>query len=635
MSIEYSQRGTGPRARWIAGPILSVLFLLPANHRSATLAAGSGESPRADSRVDASSCAPEGCNPSGVAVRALAVAATARGGAGTWLSKLFDTSDYPQRWNCGNWTPFDGWLHIVADASLWAAYTCIPLILAFHAWRKRDVTVRPVVWLFAVFFLSSGIGHLLEAASFWWPAYRLLGLAKVITVILSWMTIAALVPMVPKALALAGLAKANEHLSTELTARKDVEAALREAQKRLESQTHALDEHAIVAITNSSGRITYVNQKFCDISQYSADELLGQDHRLVNSGYHSKQFFVDMWRTIARGETWHGEMCNRAKDGSTYWVDTTIVPLRGGAGKIIEYAAIRTDITRRKQVESTLLEYAARMERTNAELAAAKGAIEKVAGELEQSNRELDDFAYIASHDLKEPLRGIHNYATHILEDYGDKLDDNARRQLETLPRLCVRLDGFIDSLLHFSQVGRTELAIASTDLNDVVADVVDSLGGSLKEHNVEVRIAPLPTVPCDRMRVSEVFQNLIGNAMKYNDKPEKWIEVGTADSFDEANGQTHAVAGPVFFVRDNGIGIPERHLNSVFRIFKRLHARDKFGGGTGAGLTIVRKIVARHGGRIWVESAPGVGTTFYFTLKEKPRNGRNVPCESAAGTVS
>jgi signal transduction histidine kinase len=229
--------------------------------------------------------------------------------------------------------------------------------------------------------------------------------------------------------------------------------------------------------------------------------------------------------------------------------------------------------------------------------------------ELRQSNKELDDFAYIASHDLKEPLRGIHNFSNFLLEDYADKLDDEGRSKLETLMRLTRRMETLIDSLLQFSRLGRVDLAVDRVDLNEIVAEILDSLAISLQQEKIEVRVPRrLPSVRSDRVRVGEIFYNLVVNAMKYNDKPEKWIEVGWREN---------AAGPPVFYVRDNGIGIPEKHHDAVFRIFKRLHGRDKFGGGTGAGLTIVKKIVERHHGRIWLESSPDQGTTFYFTLQE------------------
>jgi signal transduction histidine kinase len=226
--------------------------------------------------------------------------------------------------------------------------------------------------------------------------------------------------------------------------------------------------------------------------------------------------------------------------------------------------------------------------------------------ELAASNRELDDFAYIASHDLKEPLRGMHNYSNFLLEDYADKLDEEGIERLRTLVRLSQRMEHLINSLLEYSRVGRVDLAMESVNLNEILADVVDSLQIQLTENNVTLRIPrPLPRVICDRVRVGEVFQNLITNGMKYNDRSEKWIEIGYTDG-----------KPPVFYVRDNGIGISPKHQDSIFRIFKRLHSRDKYGGGSGAGLTIVRKIIERHAGKIWLDSTVGEGTTFYFTLQ-------------------
>jgi light-regulated signal transduction histidine kinase (bacteriophytochrome) len=226
---------------------------------------------------------------------------------------------------------------------------------------------------------------------------------------------------------------------------------------------------------------------------------------------------------------------------------------------------------------------------------------------LARSNSELDSFAYIASHDLKEPLRGIHNYAHFLQEDYADRLDDEGREKLAILGRLTVRMDALIDTLLAYSRVGRLELNLEPCDLNLVLKDVLEDLQFRLAESGTEVRVPRvLPTVVCDRIQVSEIFSNLISNAAKYNDKLDKWVEIGYQEG-----------SATVLYVRDNGIGIRERHFETVFRIFKRLHGRDEYSGGTGAGLTIARKIAERHGGRLWLESTPGEGTVFYFTLEQ------------------
>lgn len=266
-----------------------------------------------------------------------------------------------------------------------------------------------------------------------------------------------------------------------------------------------------------------------------------------------------------------------------------------------------------RELEERVQERTAQLRRELAERQRAEQELGERNEALVRINQELDDFAYVASHDLKEPLRGIHNYAVFLEEDYAAAIDDDGRAKLATLQRLTRRLEQLIDALLRYSRVGRVDLAVRSVDLDEVVADARDSLRHALEDSGADVRVLqPLPSVRCDRALMTEVFQNLLSNAAKYNDKPRKVIEVGTTERLDDA--PPEAVA-PAVFVRDNGIGIPARHLDSVFRIFKRLHPRDQYGGGTGAGLTIVRKIVERHAGHIWIRSTPGEGTAVYFTI--------------------
>ena len=243
--------------------------------------------------------------------------------------------------------------------------------------------------------------------------------------------------------------------------------------------------------------------------------------------------------------------------------------------------------------------------------------------ELARSNTELDSFAYIASHDLKEPLRGIYNYSSFLIEDYGDILDDAGKDKLNTLMRLTHRMEDLINSLLHYSRLGRAELQMRPVDLNDLISGVLDVIKASARDKQVEFKIPrSLPTIECDRTQVNELFTNLISNGIKYNQKAEKIIEIGFLDEDNpvaiERIGEYPDNTPPktIFYVKDNGIGIRERHLDSIFRIFKRLHGQKKYGGGTGAGLTIAKKIVERHGGEIWVKSIYGKGSTFYFTLQ-------------------
>jgi PAS domain S-box-containing protein len=334
---------------------------------------------------------------------------------------------------------------------------------------------------------------------------------------------------------------------------------------------------------DENGTIESLNPAAERIFGYGSEEILGASVRRLAADQAD-------WSAGADAAGRVREVLGRRKDGAVFPVDLAVGTFHFQGRRA--YTAVVRDITERRKAEEQLRYYAQELRDMNVELA--------------RSNQELDDFAYIASHDLKEPLRGIHNYANFLLEDYATRLDADGKTKLETLARLAQRMEVLIDSLLEFSRVARLELCGRETDLNDVLRSALEPLQITLREEKVEVRVPrPLPTVRCDRVRVGEVLHNLITNAVKYNDRPQKWVEVGYRDGG----------GPPVFYVRDNGIGIPAKHHETVFRIFKRLHGRDKYGGGTGAGLTIVKKIVERHGGRIWVESTPGAGATFYFTL--------------------
>jgi two-component system, chemotaxis family, sensor kinase Cph1 len=226
--------------------------------------------------------------------------------------------------------------------------------------------------------------------------------------------------------------------------------------------------------------------------------------------------------------------------------------------------------------------------------------------ELQQKNNELEAFAFAASHDLQEPLRGIYNFANLLLKHNLQDLDPTGQSRLQTIMRLARRMETLVEALLRFSRLGQKQLQLQPVNLNPLVAKVLEVIQASRPEQPPEIHIPhPLPTLVCDPVLISEVFTNLLSNACKYTDQPQAKIEIGYLAT-------AHP---PTLYVKDNGIGIRPRHLDTVFRLFKRLHEQALYGGGTGVGLTISRKIIERHGGKIWVESTYGAGATFYFTL--------------------
>jgi PAS domain S-box-containing protein len=376
------------------------------------------------------------------------------------------------------------------------------------------------------------------------------------------------------------------------------EEQLRASLREIGDLKMALDEHAIVAITDPQGRITYVNDKFCAISKYSREELLGQDHRIINSGHHSKDFIRDLWRTIAQGRVWHGEIMNRAKDGSHYWVDTTIVPFLNEQGKPRQYVAIRADISERKRAEQTI-------QRLNAEL--EQRVIERTA-QLEAANRELEAFSYSVSHDLRAPLRAVDGFSQAVIEDFGPLLPEGGKRQLNTIRYAAQRMGKLIDDLLSFSRLNRHPLKREPVDMNALLRSVVEELGASSPDRDIEWKIGALPPCRGDPALLRQVWLNLLSNALKYTRKRDRAsIEVGVEESPE----------GLAYRVQDNGVGFDMRFADKLFGVFQRLHRIEEYDG-TGVGLAIVQRIVHRHGGRVWARSAPDQGATFCFTLSEK-----------------
>jgi PAS domain S-box-containing protein len=478
-----------------------------------------------------------------------------------------------------------------------------------------------------------------------------------------------------------------------------------EAEGALREQKCALDQHAIVATTDVRGKITYVNDKFCAISKYSRDELLGQNHRILNSSYHAKEFFSQMYHVIANGQVWRDEIRNRAKDGSIYWVDTTIVPFLGSDGKPCQYMAIRSDITERKRAEEVHEHLAAvvdssedaiiskdlngtinawnrgaekifgytasevvgkpmlmlfppelvdeepsilarirngqsidhfetvriRKDGTRIDVSATISPIRDSSGaivgaskiarditerkqaerqlaaqaeELARSNADLEQFAYVASHDLQEPLRMVTTYTQLLSERYRGKLDENADKFLGYAGEGAQRMQVLIQDLLAFSRIGRNGYTSASVDCCAVMKEVLLTLDSAIQESGAIVTHAELPAVWADRTQVAQVFQNLIGNAIKFRGKEPPAVSVRAEKTDQQWQ----------FSVSDNGIGIAPEYAENIFVVFQRLHARTEYPG-NGIGLAICKKIIEHYHGKIWLQSQAGSGSTFKFTL--------------------
>ena len=383
-------------------------------------------------------------------------------------------------------------------------------------------------------------------------------------------------------------------LIRDVTERKAVTEKLRSSAKEVLDLKAALDEHAIVAITDPQGRITYVNDKFCAISKYSRAELLGQDHRIINSSFHSPEFIRELWTTIGRGEVWHGEMRNRAKDGSLYWVDTTIVPFLTEAGKPRQYVAIRADITERKRAE----EVAGRMQA------------------IEESSRLKTEFLANMSHELRTPLNGIIGFGEVLLAGRPGPLTPIQRDFLTDILNSGRHLLQLINDVLDLAKVeaGKMDMRPVEFEVETALKEVCSVCRGIAHQKRVVIELRPDPNlrhVTLDQKMFKQVLYNLISNAVKFNH------EGGRVEII------TRAIGGDrmQLEVKDNGIGIGGDDLPRLFREFEQLDSGpDRLYGGSGLGLVLTKKLVEFQGGSIAVDSAMGVGSSFTVEL---PTTGR------------
>ena len=350
--------------------------------------------------------------------------------------------------------------------------------------------------------------------------------------------------------------------------------------------------------TTLDGIITSWNSTAEHMFGYSADQVIGRNISLITP----PELQEDQRRIAIQVQTGkavkHYKTLRKNKDGQYIDINVTVSPICGSDGEIIGTSRIMQDITQQQIIETQLQGYLK---------------------ELENSNQDLHSFAHVASHDLKEPLRGLSGLSSILREDYGDKLDTDGVGLLNRITSLCGRMDNLINNLLYFSELENEKSATQETDLNEIIKGIRQMLEFSLKEKNAQIVVPrPLPRIVCNSTRITEVFRNLITNALNHNDKKEPLVEIGFLEKV-----ETHS--GPeknVFYVRDNGPGIEPQYQHMIFAMFKRAPTPKAkvppAKPGTGVGLAFTKKIIERHKGRIWLESEPGKGSTFYFTLSPK-----------------
>ena len=341
----------------------------------------------------------------------------------------------------------------------------------------------------------------------------------------------------------------------------------------------------------------YCNAAFEKITGYAAQEVLGQNCRFLQGTDHQQPGLDAIRQAVRQGTEAKAELRNYRKDGSPFWNELYIAPVKDQQGKLTHFIGIQTDITQRKHQETELA---------------------NKTRELAQSNAELQQFAYVASHDLQEPLRMVSSYTQLLGKRYRGKLDQDADEFIGYAVDGATRMQRLIRDLLEYSRVGAERQSFEETDCELVFQQAMQNLSASVLERHAEVTHDPLPIVRASPTHLTQIFQNLIGNALKFQgDAPPK-IHVGVKALPD----------GWEFSVRDNGVGMPGDQLDRIFAIFQRLHGQSEYPG-TGIGLAICKRIVGKYGGQIWVESEPGQGSTFYFTLTTAQEVMKSIPSKA------
>lgn len=379
------------------------------------------------------------------------------------------------------------------------------------------------------------------------------------------------------------LSHVNAQLQQVVQTHQHAEAMLRQAlqfhEKVLETTSNA------IAVVDVDGRLSHLNARALELTGYTREELEGRSFAEIVPQDQLEATAAAVFATLRDGTPARNvETDIQRKDGQRRTINFSLAPMWDG-GQIIGAVGTADDVTERLR---------------------AKRELEKYAADVERSNKELAQFAYVASHDLQEPLRVVAGYLQLLETQCAASLPPEARRYIERSVNAIQRMHGLIHDLLSYARIGSRETVRTNVSMEAVLDKVRENLAVALTESGARLAVAPLPTLWADSTQMTQVFQNLIGNALKFRGPETSEIQI-----------QAHRVAeGWRFSVQDNGIGIAPDQVERVFQIFQRLHTRNEFPG-NGIGLAICQKIVENHGGRIWIEPGAERGTIVHFTIPD------------------